>query len=307
MYKMSFARSLKSRKNHVKKALLFGGTGNLGKEIAQCLGRSGYELTAVVRNPQKKAKELETITAQFITADVTDRNALNNICQGFDVVITALGKSVSPNDHSKPTFHDIDLVANSSILEEAKKSGVKKFVYISAFHAERYIHLEYFSVHHQFSEKLKQSGINYSIIKPPAIFSAFIDVIEMAKKGQLVHMGAGDKKTNPIYEGDLAAIAVGAIDRPNATIEAGGPEIYTRKQLNEIIQQEVNPGKKIMTVPLALVTFFLPMLKLVNKNMYDKFAFFIEVMQHDTIAPPVGTTKFESYIKARAIFDEKKS
>ena len=33
-----------------------------------------------------------------------------------------------------------------------------------------------------------------------------------------------------------------------------------------------------------------------SKNTFDKFAFFIEVMQHDTIAPQVGTMTFEDYI-----------
>jgi len=288
----------------MKKVLLFGGTGNLGKEIAKCLAQGGYDFTTVVRN-QQSAKKLETITNKFVTADVTSPTALHNIFRGFDVVISALGKSVSPNDNSKPTFHDIDLAANSIILEEAKKSGINKFVYISAFHAERYLHLDYFSAHHHFSEKLKQSGIDYSIIKPPALFSAFLDVIQMAQKGRLVHIGAGDKKTNPIYEGDLAAIAVGSIHKQNAVIEAGGSDIHTRKQLNEIIQAEVNPGKKIMSVPLGLVTFFLPLLKLTNKNMYDKFAFFVTVMQYDTVAPQAGTTGFDAYVKAMAVFNKK--
>ena len=111
--------------------------------------------------------------------------------------------------------------------------------------AEKYLHLEYFKVHHEFSEKLKHSGINYSIIKPPAIFSAFIDMIDMAKKGRLMNIGKGAHVTNPIYEGDLAEVCVNALNDTNTTIEAGGYNIYSRAQLNEIIQKEVAPEKKI--------------------------------------------------------------
>ena len=213
------------------KILLFGATGNLGQSIASELKQKGYKVTAVVRNKIKVGK-LESITQKIIVADVTIPSDLDNICNGFDIVISSLGKSVSPNDKSKPTFNDIDYIANSNILNEAKKSNVKKFVYISAFHCEHYLHLEYFKVHHQFSENLISSGIDYSIIKPPAIFSAFMDMIEMAKKGQLINIGLGDKKTNPIYEGDLAKITVDSINEPNSTIEAGGKTIYTRRQLN---------------------------------------------------------------------------
>jgi uncharacterized protein YbjT (DUF2867 family) len=282
----------------MKKAILFGATGNLGKEIAKELVNQGYELTVVVRNEQK-AKALTHITSKYIVADVCNQSTLENIFDKQDIVVSALGKSVSPNDKSKPTFKQVDYDANKNMLDEAIKAGIKKFVYISAFHSEKYLHLEYFKVHHDFSELLIKSGIDYSIIKPPAIFSAFIDMIEMAKKGQLVNIGQGDKKTNPIYEGDLAKITVDTINKQKSITESGGKTIYTRKQLNEIVQNEINNQKKLRTIPIALFKISLPIIKLFNKNTFDKFAFFIEVMQHDTIAPQLGTMTFEEYVKLK--------
>lgn len=282
----------------MKKVVLFGATGNLGNEIAKELIKQGYELTVVVRNEQK-AKTLSHITSKYIIADVCNKSTLENIFDKQDIVVSALGKSVSPNDKSKPTFKQVDYDANKNILDQSIKAGIKKFVYISAFHSEKYLHLEYFKVHHDFSELLKKSGIDYSIVKPPAIFSAFIDMIEMAKKGQLVNIGKGDKKTNPIYEGDLAKITVEAINKQNSIFEAGGKTIYTRKKLNEIVQNEVDSQKNIRTVPLGLFKVTLPIIKLFSKNSFDKFAFFIEVMQHDTIAPQVGTMTFEDYVKQK--------
>lgn len=282
----------------MKKVILFGATGNLGKEIAKDLVKHGYDLTAVVRN-EEKGKSLSDITTKYIVADVCNMAKLKNILDKQEIVISALGKSVSPNDHRKPTFKEVDYAANKHILNLATKAGVQKFIYVSAFHSEKYLHLEYFKVHHDFSELLKHSGIDYSIIKPPAIFSAFIDMIEMAKKGQLVNIGKGDKKTNPIYEGDLAQITVDAINKQNSVIEAGGKNIYTRKELNEIVQKGIDDKKSIKTVPLGLIKMALPILKMFSKNMYDKLAFFIEVMQHDNIAPQIGTMTFEDYIKMK--------
>jgi len=282
----------------MKKVILFGSTGNLGKEIAKELVKQGYDLTIVIRN-EKKYKSLSDITTKYIIADVCNKTTLEHIFENQEIVISALGKSVSPNDKSKPTFRDVDYFANANILNEATKANIKKFVYVSAFHSENYLHLEYFKVHHDFSELLKKSGIDYSIVKPPAIFSAFIDMIEMAKKGQLMQIGKGDKKTNPIYEGDLAKITVDTINKQNSISEAGGKAIYTRKQLNEIIQNEIDNHKKIRTIPLILFKATLPIIKLFNKNTFDKFAFFIEVMQHDTIAPQLGTMVFEDYVKLK--------
>ena len=284
----------------MKKVILFGATGNLGKHIAKELISNGYELTVVVRDPQK-AKGLFDVKTKQVIADVCNKATLKDVCQDQEIVVSALGKSVSPNDKTRAGFEEVDFAGNMNILEEAMKNGVKKFVYVSAFHAEKYLHLTYFNVHHRFSEELKKSGIDYSIIKPPAIFSAFTDMMDMAQKGQLVTIGKGDKKTNPIFEGDLAKICVRSIAEKNKTIEAGGRFIYTRKELNLIIQQEVDKSKQVRQIPLGLLKAVLPLIKVFNRTLYDKFAFFTEVIQHDTVAPQMGELSFEAYIKSKNV------
>jgi uncharacterized protein YbjT (DUF2867 family) len=250
----------------------------------------------VVRN-KAKAISISDITPNYIIANVGDKETLGQIFNNQDIVISALGKRISLTDKSKSTFSEVDYLANAGILNEATKAGVKKFIYVSAFHSEKYLHLEYFKAHHDFGELLKKSGLDYSIIKPPAIFSAFIELIELAEKGQLINIGKGDKKTNPIYEGDLAKVVVESINRANSTIEVGGKTIYTRKQLNQIVQSEVDKSKTIRTIPIELFKMTLPFIRIVSKNTYDKLAFFIQVMQHDTIAPQIGEMTFEGYVK----------
>ncbi|MBK9933026.1 MAG: SDR family oxidoreductase [Cytophagaceae bacterium] len=286
----------------MKKVILFGASGHVGRKVAEELARQHFELTVVIRN-NAKAHYFKDIQAKIVNADVLKPDALRGICHGQDVVISTLGKSVSPNDWSKPTFRQVDLEGNVNILNEAQKSGVKKFIYLSAFHAEKYPDLNYFAVHEQFSMILINSGIDYSVIKPPAIYSAFLDMIDLASKGRLVSIGSGEFKTNPIYEGDLAKIIVDNIHQTNSIVEAGGKNIYSRIQMLEIIQQNVNPANKIQKLPLKLVKMVLPVLSIINKNAYDKFAFFLKVMNTDTLAPQIGEQSFEEYIKDKIAFD----
>ncbi|MGC4036224.1 MAG: SDR family oxidoreductase [Chitinophagaceae bacterium] len=279
----------------MQKVLLFGGTGQLGRKVADELINQQYDVTAVVRNEQRKFI-LQGKIKNLLIANVTKPEELHGICKGFDVIVSTLGKSVSPNDKSKSTFQEIDYEANATILQDAINEKIKKFVYVSAFHAEKYPHLTYFSVHHDFSEKVKASGIDYTIVKPTAIFTAFIDLIEMAEKGRLMTIGSGKKLTNPIDATDLARIIVDGIKMKNAIIEAGGKTNYSRQQINELIQQSVNPKKKVRKVPLFMIRSFLPALKILNRNLFDKFAFFTAVMQSDTIAPAIGTTTLEQWL-----------
>jgi uncharacterized protein YbjT (DUF2867 family) len=282
----------------MQKVIVFGANGNVGRAILTELVTRKYELTAVIRN-ENRTEMLGRLPIKVLVVNPLDKLALAGVCTGQDVVISALGKSVSPMDRSPESFYQVDLLGNTNILQEALRSGVRKFVYVSAFHSEKYQHLEYFRVHHLFSELLQKSSLDYSIIKPNAIFSAFQDMITMAAKGQLVNLGRGDKKTNPIYEGDLARICVDSIDLSNSVIEAGGLNIYTRKQLLEVVQQEVAPHQRVRNLPGVVFSLLLPILRMIDINTYHKIAFFREVMSHDTIAPRIGEFSFEAYIRLR--------
>ncbi len=95
----------------------------------------------------------------------------------------------------------------------------------------------------------------------------------------------------------MAKICVDGIKQDNSVIEAGGKTVYSRKQINDIIQKIVDPSKKVRTIPVSILKLGLPLLRLANTNLYDKIAFFLEVTQHDTIAPKKGDTNLEEYIK----------
>lgn len=278
------------------KVLLFGASGNLGRKITAELLKNHYDTTVVLR--KKSQHEIfSDPNIKIITANPLNRKEIENICQGFDVVISALGKSVSMKDNSKNTFQQVDYEGNMNILEEAKKARIQKFIYVSAYKAEDNIQLKYFKVHHDFSEQLKLSGLNYCIIKPPAIFSAYAELVDIAKTGFLPSIGSGNYKTNPIYEGDLARAIVAEITRNNNYLEIGGKYIYSRKQLLEIIKTHTNPNAGIQVIPIKIMKVILPFFWIINRNLYHKMAFINKVMQEDLIAPMVGEMSFEEYIQ----------
>lgn len=274
--------------------LLFGATGHAGRAIARELLRRGHNVTAVVRDEQK-AKPLLWGIEKFVAAEATKPDTLRGICNGYETVVSTLGKSVSPNDWSRPTFEEVDFQGNLNILAEAKASGVHQFVYLSAFGSEQMRHLTYFRVHDDFSNALKISGIGYIIVQAPAIMSSFIDLAKMARSGWLMTIGSGIYRTNPISEQDLAKVFADAMGQANKVIAAGGQRIYTRHEINEVIQKMTAPNKKVRLAPRWLLLAALPFWKVLNRNMYNKLAFFAEVIDHEIIAPTIGAISLEEY------------
>ncbi|WP_162054824.1 NAD(P)H-binding protein [Pontibacter pamirensis] len=278
----------------MKKVLLAGATGHLGQHLLRELQLRGYTVTVLARSAARAAA-LSSTPHAVLLADATLSEQLKGCCEGIDVVVSALGKSISLEDKSRGSFHDIDFCANYSLLQEAKQAGVQQFIYISAFKAEQYPKLAYFKAHADFSEELRKSGISYRILQPTALFSAFDEVVAMARKGLIGSLGDGHYKTNPVFEGDLAKVAVQCIGQAAATIPIGGKSLYSRLELIQLACKAADYPGAIRSVPLGVVNTMLPMLRLFSRNLFDKVAFLVAVSSEDCVAPFVGEYTLEEY------------
>ena len=280
----------------MKKILLAGATGQLGKYIFRELKQQGYDVRALARN-LKKAQALFPDPEELVLADATKSESLEGCCAGVEVVISAIGKSTSLRNQTNGSFQDIDYKANLNLLREAQKGGVKQFIYISAFGAEQYTSLAYFKAHADFEKELRNSGITYTILQPVGLFSAFDDLVSMARKGRIGSLGKGDKKTNPIYEGDVAKVAISCIGQPSQTLPLGGRTTYTRLELIKIACEAAGYTGKIPEIPFELVEPLLPFVRMLSRSMFDKIAFMVAVSKIDCIAPPLGELTMEEYFE----------
>ena len=114
--------------------LLVGSTGYLGSHIIAQLMSQQMKFTALARN-KAKLLAMGVNESQIIEAQVTRPNDLSGVCQGVDVVISCLGITRQQDDVG---YVDVDYQANLNVLEEAERAGVRKFIYISAYNAQKY-------------------------------------------------------------------------------------------------------------------------------------------------------------------------
>lgn len=113
----------------MKKVLVGGATGYLGKYLLAALKKQGYSSIALARNLKKLPKNAADT---FIQAEVTQAETLKGICQNVDIVISTVGIT---RQKDGLTYMDVDYQANANLLEEALRSGVKKFIYVSLLKA----------------------------------------------------------------------------------------------------------------------------------------------------------------------------
>lgn len=288
----------------MKKVLVAGGSGYIGRYAAKEFKERGYGVRLLVRNPEKIKTEgehgeprIDDLVDEIVTGDVTRPETLEGLCNGVDIVFSSLGMTRPDFRHSS---FDIDYEGNRRILELALAAGVKKFIYISVFNAEKMMDISNIQAHEQFVEELRNSGIDYTVIRPTGYFSDMGQFITMVNSGFMVLVGDGDKRSNPIHGADLARICVDAAESPEKEIDAGGPDIYSFREVAELAARVAGRVPVTVPIPLWIGDLLLVFARFINRDIADIIAFALSVSRIDSVAPQKGSRHLEDYFVALA-------
>lgn len=104
----------------VLKILILGATGPTGRHIVSQAVSRGYDVTVLVRSPEKAA---DVKGAKIVVGDARDEKALRQAIKGRDAVISALGTPASP-------FREVTLLstATRALTATIKTEGVSRLV-----------------------------------------------------------------------------------------------------------------------------------------------------------------------------------
>lgn len=274
-----------------ERILLGGATGYLGRYIAKELKNREYPTTILVR---KRNIALDDSSYYKTTvAEITNPESLKGIMDGIDTVISTIGITRQKDGF---TYMDVDYQGNMNLLGEAEKAGVKKFIYISAFKADKLTQLKGCKAKEKFVNELKKSKLDYCVIRPNGFFSDMTEFLKMAGKGKVELFGNGHFKMNPIHGADLAEVCVNAIGSEEKTIEVGGPEILTHNEIAGLAFNTLNKEPKIKYMPEWMRKFILGLTRtFTSSKTYGPMEFFFTVLSMDMIAPGYGRITLSEY------------
>ena len=278
----------------MKKIVLAGATGYLGSYILSELLKQGYQTTAIVRNENKIDASLKpNEKLEILKAEVTDPKSLEGSCANAQIVISTIGIT---KQKEGLTYHDVDYQANVNLLNEAKKQGVQKFIYISVLNGEKLKNLAICNAKEKFVSELKNSGLTYCIVRPNGFFSDMAEFFKMAKRGRIFLFGDGSIKSNPIHGADLAKECVRQIKETTPELKIGGPETLTQNEIAVTAFRTIKQEPKITHIPDGIRKLLLRMGKIfMSQYAYGPFEFFMTVMSMDMVAPEYGIHTLKEY------------
>ena len=279
-----------------EKILLAGATGYLGRFITQELIDRGYETRIIVRNKEKV--KLSSLDIEIVEAQITKPDNLKDVCKNIDIVISTVGIT---RQKDGLTYMDVDYQANANLINEAKKSGVKKFIYISVLNGEKLRNLKICEAKEKLGDYLKSSGLNYCIIRPNGFFSDMADFLKMARGGKVYLFGDGKLKLNPIHGKDLAKEVVNAINQEKKEINIGGPDLLSQNEIAELALKAYGKKIKIIHLPDWIRQFALWSVRtFTSSKTYGSIEFFMTTMVMDMTAPLFGEEKLENFFNNEA-------
>ena len=273
------------------RVLLAGATGYLGRFVMDELLCQGYSTRVVVRNPSRVIRTYPHLDIR--TGELTQADTLKGICEGIDVVISTVG--ITRQKEGK-TYMDVDFQANANLINEARRSGVKRFVYVSVFNGEQMRHLKICEAKERLVDYLKGSGMDYCIVRPTGFFSDMKDFLRMAKHGSVWLFGHGELHMTPIHGNDLARAIVDVLQRDQQELCIGGPDVLTHNQIAELALRACGMSVTIHHLPDVVRRFILFLLHtFTSSKTYGPFEFFLTAMAMDMQAPTFGQERLEKF------------
>lgn len=284
----------------MKRVLVAGATGYLGRFVAKEFKLRGYWVRVLAREKSvKKLSEvgpflqpaIDKLVDDVFIGEVTDKNTLNGLFDNIDIAFSSVGIT---RQRDKLSFMDVDYRGNKNLLDLALRSGVKKFIFVSAFNAHLF-DVDIAKAREKFVEELKNSGIDYSVIRPTGFYSDATEFLDMALKGRVFLIGRGENRINPIHGADLAKVCVDAVEGNQTEIPVGGPDVFTYRGIAELAFSVLGKEPRITSIPVSLIKGAVELLRLFNKHYYTLAKFFLIAMQNDFVAPVSGTHHLRDY------------
>ena len=107
----------------VKKIVLIGASGFVGSALLNEALNRDFEVTAVVRHPEKIKIENENL--KVVKADVSALDEVAAVCKGADAVISAFNPG-----WNNPDIYDETIKVYLTIIDGVKKAGVNRFLMV---------------------------------------------------------------------------------------------------------------------------------------------------------------------------------
>ena len=143
--------------------LVTGGAGFIGSNLCEAILKLGYKVRCIDNLSTGKQSNVDLFinnpNYEFMKGDITDFDTCLAACKGVDFVLNQAAWGSVPRSIEMPQFYCINnILGTVNMMEAARQSGVKKFVYASSS-----------SVYGDEPKLPKREGVEGNLLSPYAL------------------------------------------------------------------------------------------------------------------------------------------
>ena len=290
--------------------LVLGGTGTLGRQVARRALDAGHRVRCLVRSP-RKAAFLQEWGCELTRGNLLQPDSLAYALEGQESVIDAA--TARPTDSE--SVYRIDWDGKLNLLNECRRAGLQRFVFVSLLEAERFRSVPLMDIKYCTEQLLADSELDYTILRSCAFMQGVIGQFAIpVLESQTVWVSGSSTPIAYMNTQDLARFAVAALGRPETSrgsFPVVGPRAWNSGEVVQLCERFSSREARVIRVrPLfiklmqSFAAFFEP-----GVNVAERLAFAevtggglsLDAQMEESYAAfgldPAETTGLEAYLK----------
>ena len=228
-----------------------GGTGFIGRHLAQRLAVEGHEVVLLGRSKRAVETAAAATSTHFVTADLSNVALLASAFAGCDAVAHCAGIN---REIGAQTYQRVHVEATRNVVAAAKQAGVRKIVLMSFLRARPDCGSPYHESKWAAEEIVRNSGLDYTIIRAGMVYGRGDHMLDHMSHALYTFplfamVGLKEKAIRPLAIEDLVVILRAAIVDGRMTQKTVAVTGAEELLLSEAVQRVARvTGRKIRMV-----------------------------------------------------------
>ena len=293
----------------VKNCLIFGGSGQIGRNLIRKLAQNNYKITVVTRNIHQKSYKIKTQAnagyIDIVEANIFDENKIRKLFENADICINLIGILYEKKPGS--TFTNIHSTFPLLLARLCKEYNLKHFIHLSALGINQAVDSKYAISKLKGEANVMKNFPMATILRPSIVYSVddnfttnFMTLLNLLPIFPLYY--AGQTKFMPIHCSDLTDIIYKIISNKiySNIIECVGPEVLTFKEILEKLLKLIGKKKILLSLPLSIANLTAIFFQLLPKPLLTTDQ--LKLLKYDNILSGKYKTNSDIGVPATKVF-----
>ncbi len=294
-----------------KNCLIFGGSGQIGRNLIRKLTKNNYRVTVVTRNIHQKSYVIKTQAnagyIDIVESNIFEERKIRELFKKSDICINLIG--ILFEQKKGNTFKNIHTVFPSLLAKLSKEYKLKHFIHLSALGVSEAKDSNYAKSKLEGENEVLNNFPLATILRPSVVYSVddnfttnFMTLLNRLPIFPLYYNG--NTKFAPIHCSDLTDIIFHIISKNiySKIIECIGPEVISFKEILEKLLKLINKKRILLPLPLPIAKISASLFEIMPKPILTRDQ--LVMLKYDNVLSGKYKSNYEIGLPSVRYFDD---